>query len=78
MTNVTEVNFEPPYVNITRMLRERADAIEKGETSPRHVVLVEYYGGGEAEVFGYGNALSPGMAYMVLEHGKRRMLDIGV
>jgi hypothetical protein len=77
MTNVTEVNFEPPCVNIPRMLRERADEIEGGE-KPLMVACVEYYAGGHVEVFCFGGNLSAGQTYMVLDQGKRKLLDMGI
>jgi hypothetical protein len=77
VSNVTEVNFRPASENIPVMLRNRADEIETGEP-PLMVAFVEYYAGGHVEVFGFGGNLSAGQAYMVLDQGKRKLLDMGI
>ena len=77
MSNITEVDFSTPAHDIPRMLRQRAKAIENGEVNPISVVLVEYYGHGDTEVYGYGHQLTPGQAYMLLDHGKLHLLDLG-
>jgi hypothetical protein len=77
MGDIKEVNFRPLNENIPRMLRARADALED-EGLPMTVVLVEYYGNGVTEVFGFGGDLTAGQAYMTLDQGKRKLLDMGV
>ena len=77
MGDVKEVNFRPLNENIPAMLRNRADEIET-EEPPLMVAFVEYYAGGHVEVFGFGGNLSAGQAYMVLDQGKRKLLDMGV
>ena len=77
MTNIKEVRFRPACEDIPEMLRARADAMDK-DGLPMTVVLVEYYGHGVTEVFGFGGDLTPGQAYMTLDQGKRKLLDMGV